>query len=74
MSQRALEDIEWWKEEAIKYQRNTDLTVSINTVITDASSEGWSGHFESLSTYGGGISPKLIYTLMQKNFLMFRKV
>ena len=49
-SQKALEDIKWWKEEAIKYHRKIDLAVPEHTVFTNALNEGWGGHFESLST------------------------
>ena len=52
LSQRTLEDITWSKGEAVQYHRKIDLASPNHTVITDASNEGWSGHFESISASG----------------------
>ena len=51
-SQKALEDIRFWKEQAVKYHRKIDLAAPKHTVFTDALNEGCGGHFESLSASG----------------------
>ena len=52
LSQKALEDIKWWKDEAIRYHSKIDLATQKHTVTTDASNEDWNGHFKSQFTSG----------------------
>lgn len=48
LSKTTLDDIKWWKEEAIKYRRKIDFSTPKHSIITNVSVDGGSDHFELL--------------------------